>query len=136
MREVLNEGEVYFALTCDRDFDPAIVTAALGIEPTRTSRKAEPTPKLSGWYLSSGEIISEVIDVFEMSTTLVARLIPKTPEIKRLMAEHGLGAHLEVVLWITMDDTKSTPAIGFDPTTIHFLSAVGAYVDIDTYRNT
>jgi uncharacterized protein DUF4279 len=135
MSEVLNEGEVYFALTCDRDFDPAIITDALGIEPSRTRRKAEPIPKISGWYLSSGEVISEVIDVFEMSTALVARLTPKTDQIKCLIAEHGLTAHLEVVLWITMDDTKSTPAIGFEPSTIHFLSAVGAYIDIDTYRN-
>jgi len=134
MSEVLNEGEVYFALTCYRQFDPAIITAALGIEPTSVKQNLQPKV-FSAWYLSSGKIVAEVIDVFDMSSAVVARLSPKTAEIKRLMAEHGLEAHLEVVLWITMDDTKSTPAIGFEPATIHFLSAVNAYVDIDTYRN-
>jgi len=41
---------------------------------------------------------------------------------------------LEVVLRITLDETKSTPAIGFDSRVISFLNRVGASIDIDTYR--
>ena len=44
-------------------------------------------------------------------------------------------AVLEVVLWITMDETKSTPAIGFDADVLSFVVAVGATIDVDTYRN-
>jgi glutaredoxin-related protein len=51
------------------------------------------------------------------------------------MAELRLSAVLQVVLRITMDDTKSMPAIGFDENTIKFLSNVGAFIDVDTYRN-
>jgi hypothetical protein len=45
-----------------------------------------------------------------------------------------LEAVLEVVLTITLDETKSTPAIGFDSRVISFLHEVGASIDIDTYR--
>jgi hypothetical protein len=87
------------------------------------------------WMLSSGKVVDEVVDVYAMSSKLVSRLAGSSESIKQLMAELRLSAVLQVVLRITMDDTKSMPAIGFDENTIKFLSNVGAFIDVDTYRN-
>ena len=130
----MNEGEVYFALTGDYDFDPAVITERLGIEPSRVKRKADPRPTTTSWVLSSGKVVDELVDVYAMSSELVSRLAPRTQQIKQLMTDLNLSAVLEVVLRITMDETKSTPAIGFEAETIRFLSSVSAFIDVDTYR--
>jgi hypothetical protein len=129
----VNEGEVYFALKADFDFDPAVITQRLGVEPTRILRKGDPRPKITSWILSSGKVVDEVVDVSALSSQLVTRLAPLSERIKQLITELDLSAVFQVVLHITVDDTKSTPAIGFDPETIKFLSNVGASIDVDTY---
>ncbi len=130
----MNEGEVYFALKGDYDFDPAVITQRLGLAPSRVMRKADPRPKTTSWMFSSGKVLDEVVDVYTMSSQLVSRLAPLSEQIKQLMTDLNLSAVLQVVLHITMDDAKSTPAIGFDAETIRFLSSVGAFIDVDTYR--
>ena len=129
-----NEGRVYFALY-GKDFDPDEVTRLVGIEPTATRRKADPKLKHSIWEVSSDHIKDDVIDIYEMSSALVARLKPCVEKIAGVKKQLGCEAVLEVVLWITTDGSKSTPAIGFDPEVISFLNAVGASIDVDTYRN-
>jgi hypothetical protein len=129
----MNEGEVYFRLFADR-FDPALVTERLQMAPTRTSLKADPRPKGTSWILSTGKIRGEVVDIYEMSTSLVAQLAPCAEEIRALVDELGLTAVLHVVLRINMDESASTPAIGFDSRTVEFLSKVRGSIDVDTYR--
>lgn len=134
-RHVTNEAEVYFALY-GTDFDPEEATRRVGLEPTSIKRKGEPkTRRHSFWQVSSGRVEGDIIDVYEMSSTLVALLAPRAAEIASTRRELGLEAVLEVVLWISTDESKSTPAIGFDHEVISFLHAVGATIDIDTYRN-
>ena len=129
-----NEGRVYFALY-GGDFDPDEVTRVVGLEPTSIRRKAEPIPRHSSWEVSTAKIEDEIIDVYEMSSSLVALLQPHAEQIAAVKQQLKLEAVLEVVLWITTDDSKSTPAIGFDSNVIAFLNRVGATIDIDTYRN-
>jgi hypothetical protein len=131
---VTNEGEVYFALFGDV-FDPNEVTQLVGLEPTSTRRKAIPIPKHTWWKISIGRTEGELVDVYEMSSALVEKLTPHTQGILRAKQELKLEAILEVVLHISMNDSISTPAIGFTPEVVSFLSAVGASIDIDTYRN-
>jgi hypothetical protein len=131
---VTNEAEVYFVLYGD-DFDPDEVTRLIGIEPTSTRRKGSPTPKHTSWKISSGKIENDVIDVYDMSSALVSRLLPYVERIAKVKQRFRLEAFLEVVLWITTDESKSMPAIGFEPRVISFLNTVGATIDIDTYRN-
>ena len=126
-----NEGEVYFVLFGD-DFDPT--SLSIGIAPTRTRRKAHPTPKRSSWVYSTGKMRNDLIDVYEMASSLVATLGPHVDRILEAKQAYGLEAVLEVVITITLDETKSTPAIGFDSRVISFLNRVGASIDIDTYR--
>ncbi len=70
-----------------------------------------------------------------MSSALVAQLAPFAEKIASTRQALGLEAVLEVVLWISIDESKSTPAIGFDHEVISFLQKVGATIDVDTYRN-
>lgn len=130
-----NEAEVYFALY-GSEFDPEEATRSIGIEPTTIKRKGEPkTRKHSFWQISSGRIEGDRIDIYEMSSALVAHLAPLAEKIASTRQLLGLNAILEVVLWIFTDESKSMPAIGFDHEVISFLTEVGASIDVDTYRN-
>ena len=130
---VTNEGEVYFRLWGE-GFDPDDVTALLGIEPTKTELKGDPIPRHASWNVSEGKLEADVIDVYEMSSALVKRLEPVAENIVEAMKKYGLQAVLQVVLSVTSDDSKPTPAIGFESNVVSFLSAIGASIDVDTYR--
>jgi hypothetical protein len=76
-----------------------------------------------------------VVDVYEMAEPLIRQLEPKARAIRALVDELQLRALLQVVLWITTDESKSTPAVGFDEKTIQFLGKVRGSVDVDIYRS-
>jgi len=128
-----NKGEVYFMLFGE-DFDPETVSRELGVSPSRTRIKADPTPRKSMWIYSKGEKEHELIDIYAMASSVVSDLQPYAEKIGESMRKHNLDAVLEVVLEISVDDSISTPAIGFDKNVIEFLSKIGASIDIDTYR--
>jgi hypothetical protein len=132
-QDSMNIGEVYFSLRGD-SLAPDVVTARIGIVPTRSRIKADPRPRTSAWELSSGRVTGEVVDVYDLASDLVERLAPKADAIRSLIGEFKLSATLQVVLTISADDALSTPAIGFDTTVIAFLASVGASIDVDTYR--
>ena len=114
--------------------DPDEVTKIIGVEPTKTRRKGNPIPRCTFWEYSTGKIEDEVVDVYEMSSSLIATLAPHADKIIQAKERFGLQAVLEVVLTVTPDESKSTPAIGFESEVIAFLHKVGATIDIDTYR--
>ena len=128
-----NEGEVYFGLYGE-DFDPNEITTIIGIEPTSAQRKGNPIPKSTSWKLSVGKIESDLIDVYEMSSKLIEKLKPHKTKIISAISKHQLQAVLQVVLWVSSDDSVPTPAIGFEADSINFISSIGASIDIDTYR--
>jgi len=128
---VANEGEVYFALFGDA-FDPA--SLSIGVAPSRIKRKANPSPKQSSWIFSTGKIYSDLIDIYEMASSIVTALEPYADRILEAKEKHSLDAVFEIVLTISPDDKTPTPAIGFDSRVISFLNTVGASIDIDTYR--
>lgn len=123
-------GEVYFSLY-GKAFDPEAVTQCIGVAPTATAGKAN--PQYTKWQVSTGKLESEQIDVYALSASLVARLAPYASKIVEAKNRFGLEAVLQVVLWISVDDDASTPAIGFEPNTIAFLNTVDASIDVDTY---
>lgn len=133
-----NEGRVYFALDGD-DFDPDELTKFLGIEPTSIMRKGSrivgKIPKMSSWQLSTENLVSEYVDVFEMSTEIVHKLKPKKELILQAKARFNVTPRLEVVLWFSVNENHSTPAIGFEVETVEFLGEIGASIDIDTYKH-
>ena len=133
-----NEGRVYFALDGE-DFDPDEVTDFLGIQPTSTRRKGSKVPgtipKMNSWELSTDNIVNDYIDVFEMATEIVNKLKSKKDLIIQAKERFNVLPRFEVVLWFSMNEEHSTPAIGFEVETVEFLGEIGAFVDIDTYRH-
>ncbi|MGV3525863.1 MAG: DUF4279 domain-containing protein [Candidatus Sericytochromatia bacterium] len=141
----MNIGYVYFALR-GTDFNPDLATQRLGIQPTSVTYKGEvkpgksanfyyPPAKGSSWKLSTEEVTQEDLDVYAMALEITSQLEHKADEIARLVQELQLEAYLEVVLYITQEEDVSLPIIGFEPQTIAFLAKVGAFIDIDTYKN-
>ena len=129
-----NAGEVLFVLSGD-NLDPNEITQFLGIKPTSTSQILTPSLIKNSWKLSTGEITADIIDVYDMSSTVVGRLQQYADKIAEIKNRLSLKAVLQVVLWISTDDKIPTPAIGFESEVIAFLNRIGASIDIDTYRN-
>lgn len=129
----MNECEVYFRLSGE-NFDPTIVVGKIDLDGATIKQKGDPIPKSSSWIFSSGRAKSELIDVYEMAAAVVSKLIPHTNSLVDLKNTNGLDAVLQVVMTFSPDEEKSMPAIGFDGDVLAFLSAVGATIDIDTYR--
>ncbi len=133
-----NEGRVYFSLDGD-DFDPDELTQFLKIEPTSVIRKGSKIPgqipKMSSWKFSTENIVDEYIDVFEMATGIVNKLKPVKQLIIQAKDCFNVSPRLEVVLWFSINEEHSTPAIGFEIDTVKFLGEVGAFIDIDTYKH-
>ena len=133
-----NQGRVYFALDGD-DFDPDEVTDFLGIQPTSIRRKGSKVPgkipKMNSRELSTDNIVNDYIDVFEMATEIVNKLKSKKDLIIQAKERFNVLPRFEVVLWFSMNEEHSTPAIGFEVETVEFLGKIGAFVDIDTYKH-
>lgn len=127
-----NTAEVYFALH-GAVLDPDDVTRIVGLEPTSVTRRADPRPKYSTWTVSSGKVQKDFVDVCNMSAVLVSRLSPFSEKLALARSQLNAEAVFNVVLSITTDDSKPTPAIGFDSNVLQFVVAVGATIDIDTY---
>ena len=133
-----NEGRVYFALDGD-DFEPDVVTKILGILPTSVMRKGSKIPnKLpakNSWELSTENVVNDYIDVFAMAESITDTLVPVKDKLKGVIETYNLVPRLEVVLWFSVNEEHSTPAIGFEPSTLSFLGEIGAFIDIDTYKH-
>ena len=133
-----NEGRVYFSFD-GINYDPNEITKILNIEPTQIRYKGElpsgKLPKRTSWVLSTSNIVDEYIDIYQMATSITKTLEPKVNLINQIREQFNLTTRLEVVLWFSVDENSSTPAIGFEVETIEFLGKVGALVDIDTYLN-
>ncbi|MBK6727664.1 MAG: DUF4279 domain-containing protein [Xanthomonadales bacterium] len=102
--------------------------------PRERYAKAPPNRRVSSWELSSGEVSSDVVNVYELSEKVVNQLHGKAEAIKRIAASTQSAAILQVVLTISMDEMLSTPAIGFSEAVVQFVAQAGAYIDVDTYR--
>jgi hypothetical protein len=122
------------------DFDPDEISFHIGLSATSVRRKGErrpevPLPRNSSWEVSTGRVESDVINVYQMSGTLAAQLAPYLSKIIEAKTTFNLRCVFQVVLWIDQNEEASMPAIGFESPVISFIHAVGAEIDIDTYRN-
>ncbi len=133
----MNDTYVYFALKGD-NFDPNIVTQAIGIQPTKIHRKGDPIGnsgnkiKFSGWYLYTEKRDNILVD--KLVDDLVTKLFDKITIINDLKRLYQLESILELVVYIDCNDEISTPAIGHDSKTIEFLYKTRTETDVDMYK--
>lgn len=131
-------AKVYLGLYGDK-VEPDDISDFIGLAATEVRRKGErnpivPLPRNSSWKFSLGKIDADVIDVYEMSEGLVAKLAPFESKISEAIQKFNLTSVFQVVLWIDQDENKSMPAIGFERPVLNFVNAIEAKIDIDTYR--
>ncbi|MCG9747611.1 DUF4279 domain-containing protein [Shewanella sp. Isolate8] len=70
-----------------------------------------------------------------MATEIVNILKPRKELIIQAIEKFKVKPRLEVVLWFSINEEHSTPAIGFETETVSFLGEIGAFIDIDTYKH-
>ncbi len=73
------------------------------------------------------------VDMVELFKKVVTPLILHKDRTAEAAAELDFAATLEVVISFSDDEAVSTPAIGFEPEVIDFLTTVEASIDVDTY---
>jgi hypothetical protein len=65
---------------------------------------------------------------------VVAKLEGRVDMIAELKKQFELESTLQIVLYIDMNEEKSTPTLGHDIRTISFLYATQTETDVDIYR--
>ena len=134
----MNEG--YVSVSVRGDFIPEEFTASVGLVPTQTWRKGERDikqniPKLSGWCLSGRKVSGDFIDFFELSDELLLPLKDKCSILSETARSNDAKITVHMVIYFSLLDSVSTPAIGLSESAIMILERLGASLDIDTYRN-
>jgi len=125
-----NEYQAYF--TVSGDFDPASITAEIGIEPTRSWKKGDRNEKthlerkFSRWSLDSR--LDKSASLEEQIADVLEQLKPKVEEVRRVSKAHGNGC-MQLVGWFY----QSYPGIHFEKDLIAKLSNFELSVDFDFY---
>ena len=132
-----SETYVYFALAGD-EFDPAEITARLGITPTDCWRKGDPglrgRPRhFSSWKWSTAKG-TEPGCVERLVDAVVMRFEAVVGPIVQLKEELTLHSVLEIVLGVDMNQEEPTPALGHELRTLAFLHSTQTRTDVDIYR--
>lgn len=66
---------------------------------------------------------------------MVDILEPYTQNFQRVAEKFDLTLQCSTCLWMMHDLNVSTPPIGFSQRAVKFIAAVGAFIDVDTYRD-
>ncbi len=125
-----DERYVWFMLR--GDFDPAEITRATGLTPTKAFMKGtRPRPRaslrtVSGWILDSGLGPSD--EVVDHLTDLLARLRPGWEALHLLAREHE--AFISAAIYCYQ---AQGPWVAFSPAHVAAIADLGATIDIDIY---
>lgn len=113
-------------------FDPDLVTARLGVEPTSRYRSGDPTPggfgrrRRDGWIVRIGP--RETLDVAAMLDELRGRLTVSSAVVRETCGELGLVPDIECAVSPT---SRLTPIITFPPEIVAWVNDLGASIDVD-----
>lgn len=128
-----NTARAHFTLS-GYHFNPDDITRLLGIEPTSVdasgARSSLDKPVISSWELST-ETITDDIDVYKMTDTIVKKIEPVKEKILQVIKSHNLSPRIGVVLMLSVDKGEPNPDVGFGARTIRFLADIGAFINID-----
>ena len=130
-----NQARINFTLA-GYHFNPDQVTQHLGIQPTSVDASGAGSdlskPVLSSWELST-ESVTDDIDVYKLTDTLIKKLEPHKEKILQICKSHNLSPRLNLILVLSIDKAESEPDVAFGGRTVRFLADIGAFINID-YR--
>ena len=113
-------------------FDPAVLTEALGIEPSETWRTGDTTRrsgrpyKHDGWSLVSDEVAS--LDLQEVALPILRKMLPVAASLVECCGRLKLEAFLSCTVYV---EDNQMAAISLDRDAVGMLSELGASLDID-----
>lgn len=131
-----NKGRAYFALV-GYHFDPADITRLLELQPTATNdagaRSGLDNPVISSWELSTDTVSGddEEVDVYKLTETILKQVEPSKEKIMDVCKSHNLSPRIGVVLTLSTDPNENMPEVGFGTRVIHFLSEIGAFINVE-----
>jgi Domain of unknown function (DUF4279) len=125
--------KVYLSIFGDI-FDPVALTQLIGIEPTSTGIKGQPTNskrtinKETFWDLSTESIESLFLE--EVNNSLLDKISGLESIIFQFMTKHNLSAKFNIVVKII---DQQSPSLYFNRAFLNCVESLAAEVDIDTY---
>lgn len=128
-----NKARAHFTLS-GYHFNPDDITRLIGIEPTSVDSSGAHSPLdkpvISSWELST-ETMTDDIDVYKMTDTLIKKIEPAKDKILQVIKSHNLSPRVGVVLALSVDKGATSPDVGFGARTIRFLADIGAFINVD-----
>jgi len=116
------------------NFDPCVISEELGLSPTETHLKGEPTKngrntwKDTSWSINTG--YEESLDINVQLEKIMSLLEFKTEKLVELKDKLCVSMLFMIVVKI---ENNETPAMYFKKPFIHFLSRIDAEVGFDVY---
>jgi Domain of unknown function (DUF4279) len=119
------------------DLDPDVVTRAVGVEPSRASRRGEPigpesdrTHRKGGWSLDTTGVHSPADDhLNEHLCWLLDQLEPLAHQLRDVVAEQKLEAEFWCVVYMEAANVD----FELPPATLARVAALGAALRLDVY---
>ena len=116
------------------DFDPAEITARLGIEPFETRKMGTPRKRGTGVYPFSDwaccRQAEPAMDAQEQCRQIVRRLRDRIPVLQAIKREYHVDYTLMIVPHIYHEES---PVLGFDSEIIDFCYHTGTQIAVDAY---
>lgn len=131
---MVNEGKIYFRVS-GINFNPEDFVKELP-NLSADDIKVRANQRLSTINYCTDEVKSETVDIYSLATSVVGKLMPHINHLKSAKKKFNVDFTLQVVLWISSDDSISMPALGLNSDVIKFLGSIEADFDIDSYRQT
>ena len=132
-----NKGRAFFGIS-GYHFDPALVTKAIGLEPTAVNdagmRGSLDKPVISSWELSTETRDSDMqeLDIYKLiDDEILKKIEPAKDKIIELCKAQNLSPRIGVVLTLSIDKDETTPDVGFGARVIKFCSEIGAFINVD-----
>ena len=121
---------VYFAVFAFGD-DPAVVTRAMGVEPTKAWVKGEPTGKGRGVHTHSRWVLQSTLPFAEPIEAHFENLLPRLED--RLEAVADVRERFEARLAVAAYWYEVNPGFRLSASVIQRVAALGLDVDFDLY---
>lgn len=128
---------VYFGIY--GNYDPEAISSKISLKPDKSTARHSSNPRHQipkESILHYGEVgtESDLIDVYDLAEKSVEILMPDFENFREVILNHQVTAIFQAVVYFPKSAEIPMPAIGFSKRVIEFAAAMGASIDIDSYR--